>query len=99
MRFIQIGTKIINLDQITSAEYNPEESHPGHPAAVFSSLKIHYTSNSWTWDTFYESEADSLWALLKQNATLRVRNQARDKAIAELIDLIDPEQSLTSTPD
>lgn len=96
MRLIQIGTKIINLDQITSVEYNPEESHPGHPAAIFSSLKVNYSSSAWTWDTFYEEEADELWKLLKTNSTVRLPHPSRTKAIAELNDL---EDSLTATAD
>ncbi len=96
MRFIQIGTRVINLDQVTSAEYNPEESHPGHPAAVFSTLKVNYASSAWTWDTFYEEEADELWKLLKVNSTVRLPQPGRAKAIAELNDL---EDSLTTSPD
>lgn len=93
MRFIQIGNRIINLDQITSAEYNPEDVHPSNPPRVYSSLSINYASDSFNYNMFYEQEADTLWRILQVNATINLRSPIRDGAIAAIDAL---ESSLTT---
>lgn len=84
MRFIQIGNRIVNLDQITSAEYTPEDVHPSNPPRVYSSLSINYASDSFNYSIFYEKEADKLWKVLRQNATLNLKFPNQESAIADL---------------
>lgn len=84
MRLIQIGNRVVNLEQVTSAEYNPDESHPSYPARVYSELRINYSSGMCNYDVFYEAEADALWKIIQVNSTLNLRsgNLAAISAIA-----------------
>jgi hypothetical protein len=72
MQLIQIGNRIVNLDQITSVEYLAEDVHPSNPPRVYSSLTVNYSSDSFNYSVFYEAEADELWQVLRQNTTLKL---------------------------
>lgn len=74
MQLVQIGDRIINLDQITSVEYTPDEVHPSNSLRIYSSITINYASDSFNYSRFYEEEADALWWFLRQSAILNLKD-------------------------
>jgi hypothetical protein len=97
MQLIQIGDRIINLDQVTSVEYIPEEVHPGNPVRIYSSITINYASDTFNFSRFYEEEADALWFFLRQRATLNLRDLLEIKRQQD--DLDELEESFTTSLD
>lgn len=73
MRLIQIGDRLINLEEVTSAKYVRDASHPSYPVKVYSELTINYSGMCSNYDIFYESEADALWKLLQANSVINLR--------------------------
>lgn len=92
MKLIQIGNRIINLEQITSAEYSPDESHPSYPAKLYSELRVNFASDSFNYNIFYEAEADALWKIIQINSTVNLRsgNLAAISAVESQDDITTP---------
>ncbi|MGB9774564.1 MAG: hypothetical protein ACPL4I_11165 [Bacteroidota bacterium] len=99
MKLIQIGNRIVNLDQITSVEYLAEDVHPSNPPRVYSSLTVNYSSDSFNYNVFYEAEADELWQVLRQNTALKLdlpTKQAKESTDIDPVPL-DIEETFTSS--